>query len=92
MRGSQVVEVRDSGQEIQEVGALAGGLRSIAASPDGEVLLLATGLARLLLMNQDWDLLYDISLGEQLDTSVSVFGDLTLWISRQSYLLAIIQS
>jgi hypothetical protein len=45
----------------------------MAASPDGEVLLLATGLARLLLMNQDWDLLYDISLGEQLDTSVSVF-------------------
>lgn len=68
----QVVEVSDSGQEVQEVGSLKGGLLDMAASPDGELLLLATGLGQLLVMTQDWDLLYEVSLDRDLIGSGSV--------------------
>ncbi|XP_024381817.1 elongator complex protein 1 [Physcomitrium patens] len=68
----QVVEVSDSGQEVQEVGSLKGGLLAMAASPDGELLLLATGFGQLLVMTQDWDLLYEVTLDEGLAASGSV--------------------
>lgn len=67
----QVVEVSDSGLEVQEVGSLQGGLLAMAASPDGELLLLVTGVGQLLVMTQDWDQLYEVSLGKDIDTSVS---------------------
>lgn len=62
----------DSGQEVQEVGSLKGGLLAMAASPDGELLLLATGLGQLLVMTQDWDLLYEVTLDQDLAASVSI--------------------
>lgn len=43
----------------------------MAASPDGELLLLATGFGQLLVMTQDWDLLYEVTLDEGLAASVS---------------------
>ena len=66
-----MVEISDSGQEVQEVGSLKGGLLAMAASPDGELLLLATGLGQLLVMTQDWDLLYEVSLDKDLAAAVS---------------------
>ncbi|KAG0592545.1 hypothetical protein KC19_1G261600 [Ceratodon purpureus] len=44
----------------------------MAASPDGELLLLATGLGQLLVMTQDWDLLYEVSLDKDLAAAGSV--------------------
>ena len=84
----QVVEVSDAGQEVQEVGSLKGGLLAMAASPDGELLLLATGLGQLLVMTQDWDLLYEVSLEKDLAASVSTLTFYCFRISFLSYVLS----
>lgn len=81
----QVVEVSDSGLEVQEVGSLQGGLLAMAASPDGELLLLVTGAGQLLVMTQDWDQLYEVPLGKDLDTSVSTLRIFSLSLSSLNY-------
>lgn len=39
---------------VEEMGAVDGGLAAAAWSPDGELLVLVTGTAQLLLMNKVW--------------------------------------
>ncbi|KAK9915662.1 hypothetical protein WJX75_002381 [Coccomyxa subellipsoidea] len=43
--------------EVEEVGAVTGGVASAQWSPDGEVLVLVSGQGQLLLMNKDWDVI-----------------------------------
>lgn len=52
-------------QSVEVVGKVEGGILQMSSSPDGELLAVATGLGLLLLMNQDWEVLYEISLDEQ---------------------------
>ncbi|CAM6119410.1 unnamed protein product [Calypogeia fissa] len=51
-------------QELELVGAVEGGIVSLALSPDGELLVVATGLGKLLLMTQDWDVLHEMPLDQ----------------------------
>eukprot|EP00249_Psilotum_nudum_P027314 c34844_g1_i1 orf=95-514(+) len=39
---------------VEVVGKVEGGIIQLSASPDGELLAVATGLGHLLLMTQDW--------------------------------------
>ncbi|XP_031485329.1 elongator complex protein 1 [Nymphaea colorata] len=50
------------GDLTEVVGRVEGGVKSIAASPDGSLLAVATGLGQLIVMNQDWDVLYEVML------------------------------
>ncbi|KAL4420046.1 hypothetical protein ABPG77_007485 [Micractinium sp. CCAP 211/92] len=54
-----------SSPEVEEVGAVEGGLAAAAWSPDGELLALVTCTAQLLLMNKDWELLSEVPLLQQ---------------------------
>lgn len=41
------------------VGRVDGGVKCISPSPDGDLLAVTTGLGQLLVMTQDWDVLYE---------------------------------
>ncbi|KAJ7557183.1 hypothetical protein O6H91_05G115300 [Diphasiastrum complanatum] len=60
--------VNPSSLQVEVVGAVQGGVVSLAASPNGELLLVGTGLGQLLLMTQEWDLLYEMSVRNPLDS------------------------
>jgi elongator complex protein 1 len=49
-------------KNVETVGKVEGGVKSIASSPDGALLCVTTGLGQLLVMTHDWELLYENSL------------------------------
>ncbi|KAJ1291579.1 hypothetical protein BS78_02G326300 [Paspalum vaginatum] len=49
----------------QVVGRLEGGVSTIASSPDGALLSVTTGLGQLLVITQDWEVLFETSLDPQ---------------------------
>lgn len=57
--------VDDNATEI--VGRVEGGVRCISPSPDGDLLAMITGFGQILVMNLDWDLLYEMPLDEGKD-------------------------
>ncbi|KAL3626817.1 Elongator complex protein 1 [Castilleja foliolosa] len=52
--------VDDNATEV--VGRVEGGIRCISPSPDGDLFAMITGFGQILVMNLDWDLLYEIPL------------------------------
>lgn len=54
--------VDDAAVEI--VGRVQGGIRCISPSPDGDLLGLITGFRQILVMNLDWDILYEMPLDD----------------------------
>lgn len=50
------------------VGRLEGGVNTIASSPDGALLSVTTGLGQLLVITQDWEVLFETSLDPQDET------------------------
>ncbi|KAL8518812.1 hypothetical protein ACS0TY_009965 [Phlomoides rotata] len=54
--------VDDNATEI--VGRVEGGVRCISPSPDGDLLAMVTGFGQILVMNLDWDLLYEMPLDD----------------------------
>lgn len=46
----------------QVVGGVDGGVKCISASPDGDLLAILSGSGQILVMTQDWDLLYETAL------------------------------
>lgn len=65
--------LRPPAHDVEVVGRVDGGIVSVAASPDGEVIALATGFGQILLMTQDWDVLYEVSLTQAGGASVRTF-------------------
>lgn len=51
-------------KNVETVGKVEGGVKSIASSPDGALLSVTTGLRQLLVMTQDWEVLYENSLDQ----------------------------
>jgi hypothetical protein len=64
LAAGDILQFDPSAQEVEVVGAIEGGVVSMVLSPDGELLVVATGLGQLLLMTQDWDVLYEVSLNQ----------------------------
>ncbi|KAH6803923.1 IKI3 family protein [Perilla frutescens var. frutescens] len=54
--------VDDDATEI--VGQVEGGVACISPSPDGDLLAMITGFGQILVMNVDWDLLYEMPLDD----------------------------
>lgn len=52
----------DNATEI--VGRVEGGVRCISLSPDGDLFGMVTGFQQILVMNLDWDLLYEMALDD----------------------------
>ncbi|KAF8396752.1 hypothetical protein HHK36_018382 [Tetracentron sinense] len=50
------------GNATEVVGRVEGGVKSIAPSPDGDLLVVITGFWQILVMTHDWDLLYETAL------------------------------
>lgn len=48
----------------ESVGRVEGGVRCISPSPDGDLLAMITGFGQILVMNLDWDLLYEMPLDD----------------------------
>lgn len=46
------------------VGKVEGGVKCISPSPDGDLLGVITGFGQILVMTQDWELLYEMALEE----------------------------
>ncbi|KAL6551733.1 Elongator complex protein 1 [Orobanche gracilis] len=46
------------------VGRVEGGIRCISPSPDGDLFATITGFGQILVMNLDWDLLYEVALDD----------------------------
>ncbi|KAM1470769.1 hypothetical protein ACFX1Q_041259 [Malus domestica] len=51
----------------QVVGGVDGGVKCVAPSPDGDLLAITTGSGQVLVMTQDWDLLYETALEDLLE-------------------------
>lgn len=51
----------------QVVGRVEGGIRCIAPSPDGDLLAVVNGFGQVLVMTQDWDVLYETELEAALE-------------------------
>lgn len=54
----------------QIVGRLEGGVSTVASSPDGALISVTTGFGQLLVITQDWEVLFEASL----DPQVRVFS------------------
>lgn len=54
--------VDDDATEI--VGQVEGGVTCISPSPDGDLLAIVTGFGQILVMNLEWDLLYEMPLDD----------------------------
>lgn len=65
--------VDDDATEI--VGQVEGGVGCISPSPDGDLLAIVTGFGQILVMNLEWDLLYEMPL-DDLAEGVDVRKDL----------------
>lgn len=66
------------------VGGLEGGVNTIASSPDGALLSVTTGLGQLLVITQDWEVLFETSLDPQdeaIDNTDSTGGQIRSAIS-----------
>lgn len=57
----------------QIVGRLEGGVSTIASSPDGALISVTTGFGQLLVITQDWEVLFETSLDPQVRASLSNF-------------------
>jgi elongator complex protein 1 len=66
LAAGDILQFDPSAQEVEVVGNIEGGVVSMVLSPDGELLVVATGLGQLLLMTQDWDVLYEVSVNQPL--------------------------
>lgn len=68
-----LVLVVPASNTVEVVGKVEGGVKTIASSPDGALLIVATGFGQLLAMTQDWDVLYEVSydLDNNLETLMS---------------------
>ena len=64
MRSGQILSVLVSSRSVEVVGNVRGGILRMSSSPDGELLVIATGLRTLLLMTPEWDVLYEIPLAD----------------------------
>ncbi|GER35662.1 elongator complex protein 1 [Striga asiatica] len=67
--------VDDNASEV--VGRVEGGIKCISPSPDGDLFAMITGFGQILVMNLDWDLLYEIpleDLPEDVDVQESIFS------------------
>ncbi|GJN31741.1 hypothetical protein PR202_gb20177 [Eleusine coracana subsp. coracana] len=53
----------------QIVGRLEGGVSTIASSPDGALISVTTGFGQLLVITQDWEVLFETSLDPQISTA-----------------------
>ncbi|GLJ06834.1 hypothetical protein SUGI_0049640 [Cryptomeria japonica] len=53
--------VNPTSRTVEVVGRIEGGVETIASSPDGALLAVATGFGQLLLMTQDWEVLYEVT-------------------------------
>ena len=62
------------GNGTEVVGRVEGGVKCISPSPDGDLLGVITGLGHVLVMTNDWDLLYETAL-EELREDVDVSKD-----------------
>ncbi|KAF5832885.1 IKI3 family-domain-containing protein [Dunaliella salina] len=51
-------------QQLEEVGAVEGGIVALQWSPDGEVLAVISGMGNILLMDQEWELLAEVHLAD----------------------------
>ncbi|XP_077217578.1 IKI3 family protein [Tasmannia lanceolata] len=67
--------VDDNTTEI--VGRVEGGVRSIAPSPDGALLAVTTGFGQILVMTNDWEVLYENTLDPQEFYTTMVSGDMS---------------
>lgn len=56
-----LVLVVPTSNTVYVVGKVEGGVKTIFSSPDGALLIVATGFGQLLAMTQDWDVLYEVS-------------------------------
>lgn len=65
--------VDDDATEI--VGQVEGGVACISPSPDGDLLAIVTGFGQILVMNLEWDLLYEMPLDDLVE-GVDVRKDL----------------
>lgn len=71
-------------QSVEVVGNVEGGIMQMSASPDGELLAIATGLGMLLLMTSDWEVFYEIPLYDH--TQLEASGLLRIsWRSDGKY-------
>ncbi|KAJ6833332.1 elongator complex protein 1 [Iris pallida] len=64
--GCLLLHVVDS-KTTETVGRVEGGVKSIASSPDGDLLAVTAGLGQLLVMTHDWEVLYETALDPQND-------------------------
>ncbi|KAF9599086.1 hypothetical protein IFM89_033693 [Coptis chinensis] len=55
----------------QVVGRVEGGVRSISPSPDGALLAVITGFGKILVMTHDWEVLYETTALEDVETTVA---------------------
>lgn len=62
--GCLLLHVVDS-ETTETVGRVEGGVKSIASSPDGDLLAVTAGLGQLLVMTHDWEVLYETALDPQ---------------------------
>lgn len=60
------------------VGRVEGGVTSITCSPDGALISLTTGLGQLLVMTQDWEVLYETALIPHSDVCCTFFKPFVL--------------
>lgn len=54
--------VDDNATEV--VGRVEGGMIFISPTPDGDLIAMITGFGQILVMNLDWDLLYEMPLDD----------------------------
>lgn len=66
-----LVLVVPTSNTVYVVGKVEGGVKTISSSPDGALLIVATGFGQLLAMTQDWDVLYEVSY--DLDNNLETF-------------------
>lgn len=78
--------------DTQIVGGVDGGVKCIAPSPDGDLLAITTGSGQILVMTQDWDLLYETALEDLLEDVNHVCKDLfPLFMDFQNFFFALTQ-
>lgn len=67
-------------KNVETVGRVEGGVKSIASSPDGALLSVTTGLGQLLVMTHDWEVLYENSLDQPVSEVYATSIFLIIWL------------
>ncbi|KAJ4977593.1 hypothetical protein NE237_008373 [Protea cynaroides] len=52
------------GSATEVVGQVEGGVKFIAPSPDGALIVIITGFGQIMVMTHDWELLYETAIGD----------------------------